>query len=395
MPDWIETFVIDTEGLRIAESFRTWTGITILAGALERRVWTETGRGLLFPNIFAILCGFPASGKTIAVNEARKHWMSLSPDLHVGPDNPSKAAFLHALEHSSRTYSNGIGAVIFSAMSMPSSELGVLFQNGDDDFFHALTKLYDNEDKFEAPRTTQKSVNIDRPTVNLLGGATPDFLGQTFPEIAWSQGFTSRLIFVYGRELDDNSWDMFEKRTKTTQGMLHGDLRRIFELCGEFSWEPAARDALNKWRQDKLEPIPEHPRLLYYRGRRITHVLKLSMISAVSYHQSLTVTLADFERGRKWLLDAELTMPDVFRAMRAKSDEQLMREAREYLYSMYSGVVREKRVPIADKVLQEFLHERATSDKVPGVIRGMERSDMIRPGPVPGTWVPQPKAGEV
>jgi hypothetical protein len=162
---------------------------------------------------------------------------------------------------------------------------------------------------------------------------------------------------------------------------------------GEFIWEPDAMQAINEWFGEKLPPLPSHPRLYHYRGRRGTHVLKLSMISAASYHQSLRVTLADFLRAKEWLLTAESTMPDVFRAMKQKSDEQLIKEAHQFIYSHYSSVVREKRQPIAESLLWEFIQERTTSDKIKGIIEAMIRSDLIRPGTKPGTFIPQPKEG--
>ena len=348
---------------------------------------------MLFPNQFTILCGFPASGKTIAVNEARRYWIEV-PELHVGPDNPSYRSFLDALENSTRSYINGTGGTIYSAMSLPSTELGVLFSTSDDSLFAALTDLYDNKDQFTAPRAkSNTSIQIERPTVNILGGATPDFLGDIFPEIAWGQGFTSRLIFIYGSEMHDPNRDVFKKRPKFTQDILHKELRTISFMCGEFLWEPGAMKALNDWFSQKLPPVPSHSRLTHYRGRRGPHVIKLSMISAASYHQTLTVTLADFERAKSWLLDAELTMPDVFRAMRQKSDEQLINESYQFLYSNWASVVREKRQPIPEAVLWNFIKERTTSDKIKGVIEAMIRSDLIRGGTKPGTYIPQPRQG--
>lgn len=376
--------------MQCPDSFRLWTGITIVAGALERRVWTETDKGILFPNQFIILCGFPASGKSLMITESRRYWSDVN-GLHVGPDNPSRRSFLDALQNAQRNPANGTGVSIYCALSMPSTELGVLFSSGDKDFFSILTKLYDNEDQFDAPRSSTSSVHIERPTVNILGGATPDYLGDIFPEIAWGQGFTSRIIFVYGAEIHDPNRNVFKKRTRVTQTALQKDLEKIFTLSGEYTWEDDAMDALNDWFSKKLPPIPDHNRLTHYRGRRGPHILKLSMISAASYTQKLNVTLADFERAKTWLLDVEKSMPDVFRAMRQKSDEAVIKEAYNHLWAEYSSVVQNKRQPMDEKILWEFLQERTTSDRIKGIIETMERSGIIRRGTRPGTYLPKPK----
>lgn len=393
MADWIESFIADTQGILAPESFLLWTAITTIAGVLERKCWTETYRGRLYPNQFVILCGFPASGKSLCIERARRYWVD-TPEIFVGPENPTRKSFLETLQKSPRSYMNGTGAtepMIFCAMSTPASELGVLFSAGDKDFFSAMSDLYDNKDQFSAPRSTTRSVNLERPTVNILGGATPDYLGEIFPDIAWGQGFTSRLIFIYGTEVHDPNLDVFKPQTKNLQAQLQADLDKISKLAGEFIWETPAMDALNKWVGQKLPPVPEHSRLIHYRGRRGAHVLKLCMISAVSRRQSLIVGLDDFLRARKWLLDAETQMPDVFRAIKSKSDEQLILEAHQHAYSKYSSLIREKRQPLPEQILWEFIQERTTSERVQGIIQALYRSEKIRPGQTPGTFVPQPK----
>jgi hypothetical protein len=112
--DWIESFVWNTAGMRSPERFRLWAAITCVAAVLERRVWTTTDIDRLFPNMFVILTGEPASGKSIMVNEVRKLWSAIdSKNFHLGPDNPTKASFIESIANSPRSYANGTGLPVF------------------------------------------------------------------------------------------------------------------------------------------------------------------------------------------------------------------------------------------------------------------------------------------
>ncbi len=389
MPDWIETFVRDTEGIS-PESFRLWTGITIIAGALERRVWTETDKGILYPNLFTLLAGAPASGKTLMVLQARDFWTEI-PGLFVGPDNPTKKSFLDFLQKSNRTYTNGSGAVLFCSLSMACREFGVLFQKGDEQFFGDMTDLYDNPPQFLAPRSTTSSVSIEKPTVNILAGVTPDNLANVFPEIAWGMGFTSRLLFIYGVAQHNPKRDPFQKRVKLNRDPLQKDLNQIFKLNGEFEWEGRAKDEFRQWLADELPPVPDYGRLVNYVSRREGHTWKLAMIAAVSRTKGLKVHHQDFLRAREWLLTAEKTMPDVFRSMRLKSDDQLIKDLHQDSFHKWSTPAIPHRKPLDEQVLWIFLQERTTSDRIPRLIETAYRSGLIRRGTTLGTFVPQPK----
>ena len=140
-----------------------------------------------------------------------------------------------------------------------------------------------------------------------------------------------------------------------------------------------------------MSEVAVETQVLESRSRRKAHIIKLCMISAVSRTQNLIVELDDFTRAQKWLLDAEISMPDVFRAMKQKSDEQLIKEAHHWVYAKWSSTLREKRGALPESVLWEFIQDRTTSERVKSIVEALYRSDFIRPGPKPGTFQPQPR----
>lgn len=391
--DWIEEYLSLTEHLRAPYSFRLWSGISVLSCILERRAWTVTdGTFPLIPNQYIILAGGPGSGKTTMVSLAKLMTRDLAATypqgIFVGPDNPTKASFLQQFEKSTKFSINGMGLPMYSAMSMFCMELGVFISKYEKDFIADLTHIYDNPPLYTAPRKISASSTIEAPTLNILAAATPDALGDTIPEVAWSQGFTARFVFIYGA-LPPTYRDMFTKPKQNDFKILQDKLREYFDnIHGEFVWEEEAKNADRHWfNEEDQAPIPKYGRLAHYLSRRNEHLMKLAMVSAVSAEHGLVVTESDFRRAQKWLFEAEKTMPDVFRAMHQKSDQQLLSDAHYWLYNLWQTPKLEDRKPIPEAKLWTWFERRVTSDKVSYMISAMHKAGRIRPG-VPGEWIP-------
>jgi hypothetical protein len=394
LPDFIDTFMDLTASVRSPPAFRLWAAIAIISSTLERRVWTETDVDPLRPNLFVVLAGQPASGKGNAIREARKLLTTLiEPEsgIHIGPDNPTSASFLDALAASTKMSINGLGTPMYSALTVLCRELGSLITKYEGQFAANLADIYDNPSNFSAPRRQSKSVNVAAPTINILAAATPSALMDIIPESAWDQGLTSRMIFIYG--VAPTSYrDPFKKRKEIAMENLAADLKTFFhELHGEFEWEEPAQDALKHWLNDEnMAPKPSYGRLVHYVGRRNEHVMKLSMISAVSAGHGLCVTLEDFRRAQRWMFEAEKTMPDVFRAMTQKSDSQVLEDVHQIAWIQYTTLQRDKRQALSDTDIWKILENRSTSERIPYLIKSLESTGRLRKAGIMGGWVPNP-----
>ena len=354
---------------------------------LERKVWTTGSAGPIYPNLFTVLVGPPASGKTNAIKPIRELW-SRTNQLNLAPDNVTKAALIDALSKALRTIINGsTNAYTFSAMAVPCSEFGVFFTHHDLEFLSVLNHIFDAPSSYREERRTAGIVEIIKPYLVILAGTQPDFLNSFLPDEAWGMGFTSRLIMIYANNAP--ATDLFS--TVTTQSTtLSTELTKIFQLKGEFSWTKNAIDEINAWNNHGCPPAPDHSKLLHYNGRRALHTIKLSMISSISRSPELIVTVDDFERAKDWLLEAETLMPDIFRAMGQRSDMQLISDMHFHVYRLWATVAIDKRKPIAGNELWKFLHSRVPSDRIPKLIDAAHRTGYIRPGMYPDEWIPNP-----
>ena len=402
MGDFISQFLTTTEELFSPEAFRKWAAIATVAGVLERRVYSPArATRPTYPNLYTCLIGISGSGKTEAINVARALWARLD-EFFLAPDNLTNAAFYDSLEASLKTRMNGGSLDVYSAMTVCNRELGVLFPDYDRGWLSDLSDLWDNPDTWKSARRSSKNAagrlltDIERPTVNILCGATPKFLSDVMPEIAWGQGFAARMLYIFGhREMNSNNngttppIDPLKPISKTDLAQLHSMLRSIYLLEGECSWSPPAHTEIIAWFAAGEPPVPQHARLTEYRTRRLQHAIKLSMISAASSGHGLYIHLDDFERALEWLTEAEEQMPNVFSAMTSKSDSQILSALHYHFWTKHASVLLKDRKPITQQELWNWLRERVEAPRIPSILTAAEKSGIMKKG-LPDEWWPQP-----
>lgn len=374
--DWIEGYLRFTAGTPTPDLFRLWSGITTLASSLERRCWVVTAGKILFPNLFTLLVGPPASGKTIAIDPAKEILMDAQ-KFKLAPDNMTKAALVDVLENANGFVTTPEGIIEQHPLSVYISELGVFLPQHDLEFLGVLNYIYDNPPSYREQRrhsNAGKEKQIIKPQLNILAGAQPSFLASLLPEEAWGMGFTSRLIMIYSNSAPKTSLFAERDPQRPLKETLVKRLVELSQLRGQFKFERSAAELLQNWHNEGCPPVPEHYKLQHYNGRRIIHTLKLCMIAAVSEGASdLVIKHEHVQRAMEWLVHAEALMPDVFNDMTLKSDAQVIQELHFFMWKEFQ---RSKR-PMHEARIIQFLSSRIPSEKILRVIEIAERSNVI------------------
>lgn len=385
--DWIELFLDYTEGIPSPEIFRLWSGITAVAGALERRVWIEASRGVIYPNLYTLLVGRPGVGKSQAIARTYDLWYATN-DLKVAPDSVTKASLIDAINAADRKIIlNETSMIEFHSLQVAALEFGVLVPAHDLEFLNALNHIFDNPPNYRENRRMfgNKQIDISNPQLTILAGTQPTYLATLLPEEAWGMGFTSRLIMVYSSEAAPiNLFDNIAPREKEYDSLLAG-MKGMLKLHGRVDVDEKSKVELTSWAKAGCPPIPQHSKLENYNARRILHALKLSLISAVSGGRSI-ITLYDVERAKMWLTSAERLMPDIFRDMIMRSDAQIIQELYLFTWQLW---VKEK-APIHESRLIHFLQTRVPSEKVMRLLEIVERSNMITRDAGTQLYTPRP-----
>lgn len=369
-----------TEGLPTPPNYRLWSAIAALAGVMERKLFSRTGRKEVFPSLYVALTGKPSAGKTVAIDRVKDLWMSTK-SLHVAPTSMTSASMLDVLMEADRKiFAKGQLSYEYHSMVIPAGEFSVFCNAFDKEYLGRLCDIWDCTTDLRVRRKyIKEEVSIVNPQITLLAGVQPGFLHSVLPEEAWNMGFPARLMLVYAEEAPKVK-DLFEDPPVMIElrKRLVADLLRLMseKVQGQLLWELKAQAALMAWYRAGFPPVPSHERLEHYCGKRITYIIKLSMISAASRDlcASMAVTLDDFERARRWMLDAEATMPEVFTNMIVASDAVLINETYHYITRHFIKTHR----PCHTTQIWEFMRHRIKSvDRVPKIIEAMVNAGII------------------
>lgn len=331
-----------------------------------------------FPNLFVFLIGAPASGKTVPINVVREDiWRQMQDGYYLAPKSITSAALSDTLAEAKVRILRPTAVppfIEFNSLAIFSPELGTFISSYDNDLMQRLTDLYDNEAYEERRRGKDLNLVIPKAQLNMLGGTTPSFLNQLLPTGAWDQGFISRVIMIFSGEHQIKPLFDTPVTEQALRDDLITDLKGIGTLYGKMGWDPAAAKAMQDWHMAGGPPVPDHIRLLHYVGRRTGHMLKLCMVASISRSNELIIREEDFDSALGWLLEAELEMPEIFKAMRGSTmDGSAIDETWYYCWSLWQ----KEKGPIPESRIIAFLQQRVPSYSVMKILELLRTSHML------------------
>lgn len=377
LSNWAESFLEYTSILPSPEIFRRWTAYVTIAGALDRRVWTEIQGLEMYPNLFVVLTGPPAAGKSVAVSEAKRLWVGTKL-FNVAPSGMTKAAFIDQMIEKTHSFVVDGHTRMCNTMLVPAPEFSHLMPDYDAKFTSVVNDAYDcNPTLEDRTRGGKQLIIVNRPCISILAGTTPQFLGNLFPDRAYGEGFVSRIIMIYSALRVKKKMFKKAKRDKVLGAKLLSDLILIGspEMTGAFKWVTEAEDAVEYWNENLEEDAPRHPRLQNYNKRRIAHVVKLSMSMSVSRNNKLIVTMEDYSGAKKMMEEAEHLMPEIFKEMASSEDASELKEIHQYMFSY----CRNKEVEmIPEHSLIHFMSERIPVNRIPYFIQIMIQTNSMK-----------------
>ncbi len=240
---------------------------------------------------------------------------------------------------------------------------------------HALTDLWDSKDYSESRRhrSDEEQIRLEKVQLNMLAAGPPAFLSSFLPDGAWDMGFMSRVIMIYSGEQKKVSLFADQSTDDGELDQCQDILKRIGQIYGRIEFTEEAKDMLDNFYLTGGHPIPDHPKLGTYVVRRIVHLLKLSMIASMSRSDELVIEKEDVQRALDWLLEAEIYMPDIFKAMAQGGSGKVMEDVWYYVFNTYS----KEQQPVQEYRLIQFLQEKVPVHSIKPTVDMMEKSKMI------------------
>lgn len=333
--------------------------------------------GKTYPNIYVMLIGPPAIGKTVSIKSVREY-IKASTEIRLGSISVTGASLIIEMDKASYPVYYPEQRFCNSLLLMPH-DLQALLSEYDANLVANLTVFFDVEPYTMSRKTDKEVVKIESPQLSILAGTTPSQLHDLLDDSAWDQGFMSRVIMVYSQEehvKDDIFFSEGEEFKIDLNDDLVHDLHSLFELTGQFRMSDEWRAAVNGWRKTGQEPKPSHPKLKHYCTRREAQLLKLSMISCADRGDELRIEKYDYDRAIKWLLLAEKTMPYVFEEA-ITADAKMMQEI---VHAMGRG-------EMLQKTLTRMVSKKVSATMVPKILKLMVDTGMIEASRIDGANV--------
>jgi hypothetical protein len=333
MSEFISLYRKFTENTESDTRFHVFCALSAVGTILSRKVHFDFGHSILYPNLYVLLVGTPASRKSSAIMIA-KNLLQAQGYKYFAQDKSSREKFLLDFEEGLDIITNyeevnlnklldqqitpKISVADLSNMFITPeeqkisqaylalSEFANFIGQNNTGFATTLTDIYDNPPVYGERLKNSKSVKIVRPCVNILGGVTPiHFVTHLPPELV-GQGFMSRVLLVYGVQAETKI-PFPPKKDTVLEAKLCSVLESINKLRGEMKFSAQAKHAVSQI-YNNYNPIPD-ARFAYYTGRRHTHLIKLCMIVAATYLKR-EITVDHVIEANTYLVGIESSMPD-------------------------------------------------------------------------------------
>jgi hypothetical protein len=317
---WLGTYLKYTRESEAPPAWHFWCGVSVLAAAARRNLYTDIGEYYLYPNHAIVLVGASALGKGLATAPARSILSRLNQyhDEYLGEQfsnmvfsghepyedrsivqipgktNANQLIHMLAVPHD-RTFLDPRGNQLVARRKQSigfllNDELSSLLGKdnfGVDDLIRILTAYYNCDDEPIVQGTIARGIERPRDVaLNILGGSTLEWLNTGITEAAFEGGFMSRVLYVTRPAANIPFYpDGAPTRDPLTRDALARSLLP-WVLLGETELEfhPKAM-AVHRQIRERCQFQIENPsdaRLVPYYKRKRNHIVKLAQVLTMS-----------------------------------------------------------------------------------------------------------------
>jgi len=315
--DFITSYLEYTKNSEPAKSYHLWSCFSILAAALERKVYHKWGRQTLYPNLYIILVGPSGRArKGTTISFARTIMSGININLIEGAI--TEQALIRRMAGCITTYTEKeTNRIKFQCpVTFLSEELSVFLGQKNISLLATLCNWFDCPDQWKYDTKNMGTDHITGVYFNMLAGTAPEWLQSMLPMEAVGGGFTSRVIWVV--EEDKRATVVNPTYDEQLEADLIHDLEIIHLLEGEAVFTEEAQKRYAEWytKEDynisRGHPPIADPKFAGYCERRATLLKKLAILVSVSEGNSLVVEASHFDRALAYLLSVEKKMARAF-----------------------------------------------------------------------------------
>lgn len=334
---FLTNFMTWNEGTEVPENYYFWSGVSALAACVNGRVWIPQGKFTHFPNMYIVLLGPPANGKTTAIRRAERVVREVG-DITLSAQSETAEGLLRFMRDKcvkTLDLPPPVGVVPYTPLSLYLSELSNFFGKDPAGMIDMMTGIWDcGGEEYHRRTKGQGEDMLPRPNVNLIAGTTQDWITQYLKVDIVGGGFTRRVIFVNEGQSDDTfrvAWpeDTPEKMRAKESCVAYG--RVLQNLKGEMKYGPGAKDFYMQWYNTR--PIPKEADVRGYHKTKPANLLKVGTLVALSERPELVVETRHLEIALALLDKTEGTLTRVFQAIGRNELNAIAHRIIELLYN--------------------------------------------------------------
>ena len=309
--NWLEAYLAYTNESKSPEIFHLWTGISIIAGALQRKVWFDMGYYKLYPNLYIVLVAPPgrcAKSTAMAIGRGMTTEVEYYP---FAVESTSREKLIKSL---SLNYKDGQ-----SVLNVHASEFASFFATSAEKMLVFLTDIFFAQETWTHETLSGSTAQIKGPFVNVLAGTTPESLERDVAVSAVGVGLVSRIVFVYADTPRKRKWRPELSPDQVKLGdMLKADLKYISEhFKGPFTFTESWNQAFQAYEDSQVDNPNQtgQSALDQFYERKSDHIKKIAMVLSAARKDTMILTEEDLQLTLETLAVVEKRMGEVFRGV--------------------------------------------------------------------------------
>jgi len=302
---WLAEYVAWTLWSEAPMPFHMFVGASTLGAVLGRRAYFDKGYYRIYPNYQLVLVAPTGKcRKTSAINIGQRLLRELT-DVNVMANKATPEQIAQELATAKQGESEGV---------IYAPELAVFLgkQKYNEGLVTLLTDLFDNPDKWEAATKGQGKFPLTNVCLSFIGASTPDWLMSAIPQDAFGGGFMSRILFIVQTDTP-RCYPVPKPRPQPS--ILLNYLKRLRQVQAprQMSFHDSeAAEWFNMWYVGNKGNVPEDEKMAGYHERKPDHLIRLSMILAISSDR-WTINREDLVRASLMLSFLEEQMLETFK----------------------------------------------------------------------------------
>jgi len=318
--DWLTAYMEYSGYGEAPRHMSFWTGVSTIAGALQRKCWIDQITFQWYPNFYIVLVAPPGIVSKSSTVSLGMQLLRQVPGVMFGPDVVTWQALVEVFMESTNNFTYQDISHVQSSVTLESSEFGNLLDPRDRRMVDLLVNLWDGK-QGEMRKRTKYSGNetIENPWINLIACTTPAWIADNFPSYMIGGGFTSRVVFVYAEKkerLVPYLEDVIPQGVGVVRQKLIEDLTDMSTgIVGKYKLSREAKAWGSAWYEKHFSEKPlsmEDDRHGGYLARKQTHIHKLAMILAASQGNTMQISQENLETAATMVTDLEPDMARVF-----------------------------------------------------------------------------------